>query len=500
MGSISGSKIRLKYGEEGEARRVNEIRHDKHTVGILEGGELTRVSGQNEVTIAPFRAYLGDDAGDLTVLASTEADYTMSVSQSAPYLVLTYNWYDTENQTVTVQGTADPSSVPNSVILGKCIWLTGDLQSTFDYTEKQWSILKKLKDVNMEGFRVTAVETSAGVYADYVQVGAGKFVTQKYDDTVIQEIDTPTNTNSMTPILNNYYYRGIVFIDFDGNTYLQDAIDNTDYPNTISANYSVPIAEIRYHNTTGNTVSYITGDMITQLDDTYRKEFVGCALNLWADNKIAVNQNTSFEVQKGGIVLNGETTTGKLISVKGTDNSEQVSVSGNGQIDTKGSIVTDGIGARSGTAVEKGGVDILADVTPDSSERGFAVLDSSQTGLLEVRGDGVYGRGGGAVDMPNGINIGGGDVKEMVISLPDSAWNNDIVTYSHGLTMDRVLSVTFSYNTDTGGRACVSDYLEENGTRQIETTPTGFEVDWSKFKNDLATGKQTKVFIKYLAN
>lgn len=135
--------ITFRYLQEAVSEDFNELFRDILRPGVYEGGILTKID-DTTVEIEPYTAILyASNKDDVAIRVRTEEEYAVSISSAKPYIVLRYQWFNSEvNYVEAISrssgdiGSEDPSG-DLYVILGKAEF-TGSVLTGFDYSERKF--------------------------------------------------------------------------------------------------------------------------------------------------------------------------------------------------------------------------------------------------------------------------------------------------------------------------------------------------------------------------
>ena len=169
----------------------NKVLFGMQSFGIYEGFELTRVN-DTTVSVGPGVLYIRDINGELLTKVETTASFEQTVSTALPYIVARFEWLNVENNFCDFLSVSWSTDRENEVlatkiqkydiILGKCEFISTVLQTTFDYSQTEYSY-KNLEEGKPYEFKVVPVEPnnktvsiSAGtavINGNYVEFAGG---------------------------------------------------------------------------------------------------------------------------------------------------------------------------------------------------------------------------------------------------------------------------------------------------------------------------------------
>ena len=147
MGSINyGNQIiSLPFETQGTSFNINQMMFDIMPTGILSGGVIAK-SGINSVTVAPLICWISDPVNQIAVKVQTTNLITLDVSDVNIYVVLRFVWVGSPTNYMDIYALPYGSIEPTDLIIGKCVYEGGVLQSTFDYTEASTFTLAALQN------------------------------------------------------------------------------------------------------------------------------------------------------------------------------------------------------------------------------------------------------------------------------------------------------------------------------------------------------------------
>ena len=130
--------------------------------GIYNGGLLTKTpSFTDNVTIAPMTVILNDPVTGVAIKVTTAtSESSIVLSSTTPYVCLNYEWTNALNNYMAMFATDYTTLMahPEYVVLGRGVYISGVLQSTFDYSRRDDAVIAT-QDANKLAFKVQPIET-----------------------------------------------------------------------------------------------------------------------------------------------------------------------------------------------------------------------------------------------------------------------------------------------------------------------------------------------------
>ena len=241
-------QISFDFKEPGKSENFNRLNYQLTEKGLYDGGVLTYTDATH-ISVAPFTVYIEDAATKLGVRIKTANAVPLLVNNTAPYVILRFNWSNTENNYADVLMSNYTNILSDDLIVGKCIFTGATLESTFDYTRTDYSILKTDIDHKLD-FKVLPKEP----YTNVVSIQGG-IVNNGTESLIISTGDSPTFSN--TTLGRN----DILFMNSDGSFGI---IEGEDSSSPVTPQYvaGFMLAEIKR----GASATYITGADITLIN------------------------------------------------------------------------------------------------------------------------------------------------------------------------------------------------------------------------------------------
>ena len=158
MGTINygNQKVTFEYGEAATSENFNKINYKILESGIYDGGIVTKYD-DTTIAISPFVCFIADDNNEIAVRVETSTDIHLTVVEATPYIILRMNWADISNNYLDVYAKSYADVQSNDLILSKCIYEGGVLQSEFDTTRRTTTALQTLTD-DQDNLKVVPTE------------------------------------------------------------------------------------------------------------------------------------------------------------------------------------------------------------------------------------------------------------------------------------------------------------------------------------------------------
>lgn len=382
---VNNSNKSLDYQAEGKAKNVNAVLHKVVTPGIVEGGTLTYASASS-VTVSNFVAYVQDDTLDITVREESLAAFDVTVTHDTSWVVLREEWSDTAASYIKIVSCDSGDILATDVIIGRTIWQGGVLSTDFDYTERQEAITVRL-DGYKDAFQITPVNLSTVSYDKKVNVAAGKAIING-KEIVFGGGDT-TDVSDTTDGRIDF-----VYLDDTGSVGVIEGTDAAVPLEPVMPENAIILGKI----TRGAAATHIDGSHITQFRfDEYVREFAGKVDTLQVQGKILTGGDAGADIEDGGAVFDGDTTTGTIVQVKGGDGDERLSIDGAGKIVNNNDAAADQTFLDSQNPNVAGGTQFKqtagAAITTITTKGASAAVDPGKT-VISNNGEGVI------IDIP----------------------------------------------------------------------------------------------------
>ncbi len=210
MGSTDyGNQIlTFDYKQTATSQGFNKLNYEILSPGIYKGGLLTK-NTDTLVDVSPLICFIEDKLGNgLGVRIETTTTPNIIVDPTIPYIILRFEWANTDNVYADIIGVAQASLLSTDLILGICLFDGSVMRTVFDYTTRNFKgnlgittgiEYNKPENLHLGDISVDIINntTSLSIRADsYVEID-GMYINYTQD---IQIIDTPTNS------VNNYIY------------------------------------------------------------------------------------------------------------------------------------------------------------------------------------------------------------------------------------------------------------------------------------------------------
>ncbi len=261
MGSTNvGSQVlTYDYRQDVVSVGFNRLNYKLHPKGIYEGGSLSKVTNTS-VSVFPMVClydYSSGTTGLTTRIQTYDSVTVTSVSPSAPYIVGTFAWIDTENNYMDFSAVDEAALTDNMIIFGRATFNGLTMNTTFDYSRATYSYAKRFGFFDNLPFYVKPNTSAGGGYSDRVTVSPGGpfFFNGK-----LVSVSTETNISITTGPTTGR--RDIIYIDSSDNI-----VKKASGPNSAGAPLPIiqydwlPIAVIHMP----PSMSEVRGDYITYI-------------------------------------------------------------------------------------------------------------------------------------------------------------------------------------------------------------------------------------------
>jgi len=250
--NVGNQVLLYSYKQEVTSEGFNQLNHKLHPHGIYSGAEVTKVD-ENNILISPTLCVFEIPENKATVRIETNSDVSLFVTQVNKYVVLRFDWKNTEFNFMDIKAISEIDIRPLDLVVCKCIY-ENDVLIGFDYSRKSWSYNHYNKIANYDPpFKVIAHEP----YDQSVRIlPGGPYIFNGKILQVSNEIDT-YNFTFPIPVSGR---KDVLCLDSASNviivtgTSLSLPIIKTDY---------FPIAIITFPANT--TISTVRGDYITYI-------------------------------------------------------------------------------------------------------------------------------------------------------------------------------------------------------------------------------------------
>lgn len=213
--------ISFDFKEPGKSENFNKLNYTLNEAGIYSGG-LMSYTDATHIAISPLVAFLADSVTKLAVRVETTLSAPLLVSAVAPYCILRFAWNNSINNYADILMVNYASILADDIVIGRTIYTSTILQSTFDYSRRGTSILatsisqkSNLKVLAQEPY-ATTVEVQGGTVntgVETITVATGN--SPVFSDTTLGRVDLlylrPNGTfgviegiDSSTPVTPEY--------------------------------------------------------------------------------------------------------------------------------------------------------------------------------------------------------------------------------------------------------------------------------------------------------
>lgn len=241
--------IKFDFKEPGKAENFNKLNYKLFPTGIYSGGLLTK-SASNSVQVGTLTCFIEDITNELSVSMTTANTVELTVAPSTPYIVLSYAWSNTENNYIDFKAIAYADLSADDLVVGKCIYIGGNLQTSFDYSRRTKPYVNELKD-DKDKLRVIPLEP----YTNKVHVYEGK-ISNGNKIISVSEQDSGAISDTTDGRID------LVYIDSSGVVQISEGVDAVSLSAPTYEGKNV-IAEIER----GSSRTFVTGDDITNLKE-----------------------------------------------------------------------------------------------------------------------------------------------------------------------------------------------------------------------------------------
>jgi len=261
--NIGNQVISYDFKEAIISRGFNKLNYNLHPKGIYSGGEFTRVS-DTELSIAPLLCVFYDDTKETATRIETQDIATIDIDPTKPFVILRFQWLDTENNYMDIISSDEISIAPSDFILGRVQYNGLVLTETFDYSRKSWVNSKYFHFYdNKPPFKVEPTFPLSNSIK--VSPSNGKFI---HNGKVIELLTETVSPSFEFPVSANGR-KDVVAFNSDTNTI--QVIKGTDAvgaPLPLISHNMLPIAIITLP---PSTLSTVRGDYITFINPYYYK-------------------------------------------------------------------------------------------------------------------------------------------------------------------------------------------------------------------------------------
>lgn len=143
------------------SKDFNYLLYDMLPAGIYNGGLLSKTPlFTDRVTVAPLTVLLYDSTIGVAVKVTTStSEPNITISSTTPYVCFSYEWVDATSNYMNMFAASydDVLLNPDWLVAGRGVYISGNLQSTFDYSRRSDAVIAT-HDTNKNAFRVQPVE------------------------------------------------------------------------------------------------------------------------------------------------------------------------------------------------------------------------------------------------------------------------------------------------------------------------------------------------------
>ena len=309
--------LRFDFKQPATGLGFNQIHYKTIPAGIYEGGLISKIN-DTSVNVAALECYIYDDANDLGIKISTATTAAISVSTVNIYVVLRFDWVDSENNYMDILAIPFASIQADDLVVGRCVFDGSTLQTTFDYTRRDDASLQTLED-RRDDFKVVPTEP----ISNQVTVQGGTLISADGEITV-----ATANTSAITDTTLGRI--DLVYLDKTGAIQVLEGVDSG---SPVEPDFPAGFVVARIDRGASKTI--INGTEIEQIYDPY------AFYNQGASTVSITNQNEFFSATEVESALNeladyhnirGETT--ELLATGQTINKGELVLKINGELGT----------------------------------------------------------------------------------------------------------------------------------------------------------------------
>lgn len=245
--NIGNQLIGLTFGSAATSLIANFVEYAVVPTGIYKGGILSQLSA-SQVSISPLVCFIDNDTNVVGIRVETTSSVTLSVSSSTPFIVLRFSWVNTAINFMDVLAVSAGSIQTDDLILGKCIYVGGVLQSFFDLSKRSngWSVLLASKEIEL-------LITPNDPVNNILNVAAGTYLSGKG----FVSIATGVSPIFLNTILGRY---DILYVDSNGIIQISQGVDSS---TPVAPDYQGQVVIAEIHRGANRTT--VRGDEIVQL-------------------------------------------------------------------------------------------------------------------------------------------------------------------------------------------------------------------------------------------
>lgn len=138
--NIGNQIITFRYYQPATSESFNKLNYIISESGIYRGGNLTK-KDPTTVTVSALTCLITDSVDDVAIRVETTADADITVTESTPYVVLRMDWQNASLNYMDILSVSYGNIQFSDLIIGRAIYEGGLLQTFFDYSRRDNSIL-----------------------------------------------------------------------------------------------------------------------------------------------------------------------------------------------------------------------------------------------------------------------------------------------------------------------------------------------------------------------
>ena len=235
------------FNEAADGENFNKLNYQLHQPGIYDGGALSRVDADT-IQVAPLTCYIVDSTTENGVRIITSATVDLDVTSGTNYIILRFDWDNVVANYMDFLAVAFGSVGADDIIIGKAVFFSATLQTTFDYTRQTTGLVSELATNDLE---LKVQSNNAPDNKVYVNGGTIRGV---------HDIITVTGAASGAVSGTTDGRIDLVWIDEDGAIQITEGVDNV-VPASPDYGSKYVIAEIER----GSSRTVIDGNEITAI-------------------------------------------------------------------------------------------------------------------------------------------------------------------------------------------------------------------------------------------
>ncbi len=253
------------FNEAADGENFNKLNYQLHQPGLYNGGALSRVDADT-IQVATLTCYIVDSTTKNGVRISTAATVDIDVTSGTNYIILRFDWSNVAANYMDFLAVAFGSIGADDIIIGKAVFFSATLQTTFDYTRKTVGLVSELETDDLE---LKVQSNNAPDNKVYVNGGTIRGV---------HDIITVTGASSSAISGTTDGRIDLVWIDENGAIQITEGVDD---PTPASPDYGLKyvIAEIER----GSSRTVIDGNEITAIKPVNNNPLYELSLTLQND-------------------------------------------------------------------------------------------------------------------------------------------------------------------------------------------------------------------------